>query len=36
MRDSLIRETVSWANLLVLLAWAALGTVLTARTFRWE
>jgi ABC-2 type transport system permease protein len=36
MRDSLIRDTVSWANLLVLLAWAALGTVLTARTFRWE
>jgi ABC-2 type transport system permease protein len=36
MRDSLIRDTVSWANLLVLLAWTALGTVLTARTFRWE
>ena len=36
MRDSLIRDTVSWANLLVLLAWATLGTVLTARTFRWE
>jgi ABC-2 type transport system permease protein len=36
MRDALIRDTVSWANLLVLLVWAALGTVLTARTFRWE
>jgi ABC-2 type transport system permease protein len=36
MRDSLIRDAVSWSNLLVLLAWAALGTVLTARTFRWE
>ena len=36
MRDSLIRDAVSWANVLVLLAWAALGTVLTARTFRWE
>jgi ABC-2 type transport system permease protein len=36
MRDALIRDTVSWTNLLVLLAWAALGTVLTARTFRWE
>jgi len=36
MRDALIRDTVPWANLLVLLVWAAIGTVLTARTFRWE
>jgi ABC-2 type transport system permease protein len=36
MRDALIRDTIAWANLLVLLVWAAIGTVLTARTFRWE
>jgi ABC-2 type transport system permease protein len=36
MRDALIRDTIAWANLAVLLAWAALGTFLTARTFRWE
>ncbi len=36
MRDALIRDTIAWTNLLVLLVWAALGTFLTARTFRWE
>lgn len=36
MRDALIRDTVAWPNLVVLLAWAVLGTFLTARTFRWE
>jgi ABC-2 type transport system permease protein len=36
MRDALIRDTIAWSNLLVLLAWAAIGTFLTARTFRWE
>jgi ABC-2 type transport system permease protein len=36
MRDALIRDTIAWADLAVLLAWAALGTFLTARTFRWE
>jgi ABC-2 type transport system permease protein len=36
MRDALIRDTIAWTNLAVLLAWAALGTFLTARTFRWE
>ena len=28
--------TVDGRSLLVLAAWAALGTLLTARTFRWE
>ena len=36
MRDALIRDTIAWGNLLVLLVWAAIGTFLTARTFRWE
>jgi len=36
MRDALIRDTIAWSNLLVLLVWAAIGTFLTARTFRWE
>jgi ABC-2 type transport system permease protein len=36
MRDALIRGTIAWSNLLVLLVWAAIGTFLTARTFRWE
>lgn len=36
MRDSLIDGTTNWTALAVLLAWAALGTALTARTFKWE
>jgi ABC-2 type transport system permease protein len=36
MRDALIRDTIAWSNLLVLLVWAAIGTFLTAKTFRWE
>ena len=36
MRDALIRGTTAWTDLLVLVAWALLGTVLTMRTFRWE
>jgi ABC-2 type transport system permease protein len=36
MRAALIRDTIAWPDLLVLLAWAAIGTLLTARTFRWE
>jgi ABC-2 type transport system permease protein len=36
MRDALIRDTIAWGDLAVLLAWAVVGTVLTARTFRWE
>jgi len=36
MRDALIRDTIAWTNLAVLLVWAAIGTFLTARTFRWE
>lgn len=36
MRTSLLDGAVDWAALVVLAAWAALGTVLTTRTFRWE
>jgi ABC-2 type transport system permease protein len=36
MRQALIHGTTAWADLLVLLAWAVIGTVLTARTFTWE
>lgn len=36
MRDALIDGTTTWRDLLVLLGWAVLGTVLTARTFSWE
>ena len=36
MRDALIRDTIAWTDLAVLLVWAAIGTFLTARTFRWE
>jgi ABC-2 type transport system permease protein len=36
MRTALIDGTVAWGDLGVLVAWAALGTFLTARTFRWE
>ena len=36
MRTALIDGQTSWINLLVLLGWAVVGTVLTARTFTWE
>ncbi|MGN0065159.1 MAG: ABC transporter permease [Nocardioides sp.] len=36
MRASLASGTIDWAALVVLAAWAVLGTVLTTRTFRWE
>jgi ABC-2 type transport system permease protein len=36
MRETLTSGTFPGAELLVLLAWGAVGTVLTARTFRWE
>jgi len=36
LRHALIDGTTAWRDLGVLLVWAALGTVLTARTFSWE
>ena len=36
MRAALVDATVDGRSLLVLAVWAVLGTVLTARTFRWE
>jgi ABC-2 type transport system permease protein len=36
MRAALIDGRTSWVDLAVLLAWAAAGTFLTARTFTWE
>jgi ABC-2 type transport system permease protein len=36
MRLSLIHGQVAWAELACLLGWAAVGALLTARTFRWE
>ncbi|KRE92592.1 ABC transporter [Nocardioides sp. Soil774] len=36
MRTALVDATIDGRSLLVLAAWAVLGTVLTARTFRWE
>jgi ABC-2 type transport system permease protein len=36
MRDALIDGGVAWRDLGVLFTWAVLGTVLTARTFKWE
>ena len=36
MRQALIDGTTAWRDLGVLLVWAVVGTVLTARTFRWE
>jgi ABC-2 type transport system permease protein len=36
MRDAFLHGTVAWRDLLVLLAWAAVGTGATARTFSWE
>jgi ABC-2 type transport system permease protein len=36
MRQALIDGTTAWRDLGVLLVWAGVGTVLTARTFQWE
>jgi ABC-2 type transport system permease protein len=36
MRHACLEGGVAWRDLGVLLVWGALGTVLTARTFRWE
>jgi ABC-2 type transport system permease protein len=36
MRAALIDARTSWSDLAVLVVWAAVGTVLTARTFKWE
>ena len=36
MRTACLDGAVAWHDLGVLLLWAAVGTVLTARTFRWE
>ncbi|WP_307861763.1 ABC transporter permease [Nocardioides sp. SYSU D00065] len=36
MRSALVDAVVDGRSLLVLAAWAAIGTALTARTFRWE
>jgi ABC-2 type transport system permease protein len=36
MREALIDGTTAWTDLGVLLVWAIVGTVLTARTFKWE
>jgi ABC-2 type transport system permease protein len=36
MRAALIHDDVATGSLVVLAAWGALGTVLTARTFTWE
>ena len=36
MRAALVDAVVDVRSLLVLVAWAAVGTVLTARTFKWE
>jgi ABC-2 type transport system permease protein len=36
MRQAFLDGRVAGTSALVLLVWAAVGTVLTARTFRWE
>ncbi len=36
LRSAFLDGTVAWGNLLVLVVWAVVGTLLTARTFRWE
>jgi ABC-2 type transport system permease protein len=36
MRAALIDGRTSWSDLAVLVVWAAVGTALTARTFKWE
>jgi ABC-2 type transport system permease protein len=36
MRAALVHAEVDGRSLVVLAAWAVLGTLLTARTFKWE
>jgi ABC-2 type transport system permease protein len=36
MRQALVDGTTAWGDLLVLIVWAAVGTLLTSRTFTWE
>jgi ABC-2 type transport system permease protein len=36
LRHALVDGTTAWRDLAVLLAWTAIGTTLTARTFKWE
>ncbi len=36
LRDAFTAGQVPWLHIFVLLLWAALGTMLTARTFKWE
>lgn len=36
MREALINGHIGWTSLLVLACWAAVGALLTARTFKWE
>jgi ABC-2 type transport system permease protein len=36
MRQALVHGSTAWRDLAVLLAWTAIGSTLTARTFRWE
>lgn len=36
MRDALVHASIDGRSLLVLVVWAVVATVLTARTFRWE
>jgi ABC-2 type transport system permease protein len=36
MREALLDGSVAWRDLLVLLGWALIGTIATARTFSWE
>ena len=36
MRSTLVHADIDGRSLLVLAAWAVLGALLTARTFRWE
>jgi len=36
LRHAFWTGTYEWGSMLVLLVWAAIGTVLTARTFKWE
>ncbi len=36
LRQALGSGDIRWTSLLVLLAWAGIGTLLTARTFKWE
>jgi ABC-2 type transport system permease protein len=36
MRTGFIDGGVAWRDLGVLIIWAVFGTVLTARTFKWE